>query len=181
MPRLQPIDPENASGKAKTLLEDVQSQWGMVPNLIRTLANAPAALDAYLHFQRALGSGALPARLREQIAICVAEENGCDYCRAAHCAIGKTVGLTEEAIADARRGAPPDSKTEVALQFAREMVVRRGWVRDDALRRLRETGYTEQEIVEIIANVALNLFSNYFNHIAATDVDFPKVPELTAT
>ena len=181
MPRIKPADRENVSGKARQLLDKVQSNWGMTPNVIRTLAHAPAALEGYLGFSSALGRGVLPAELREQIAVTVAEENRCNYCLAAHCAIGKSVGLSEDAIMDARRGASPDRRVEAVLQFARKIVQQRGWVDDGDVSQLRHTGYDEQEIVEIVANVAMNIFTNYFNHVAGTEVDFPEVPQLAGT
>jgi uncharacterized peroxidase-related enzyme len=175
MPRLQPVDPENASEEARRLLQTVQDDWGMTPNVVRTLANAPLVLEAYLGFSNALGGGVLSAELREQIAVTVAEANHCDYCLAAHSAIGRTVGLSEDAIADARRGASPDAKANAAIRFAREMVEKRGWVDDEDVSRLRAAGYGDEEIVEIVANVAISIFTNYLNHVAGTEVDFPVV------
>lgn len=181
MPRISPIDPENASGRARQLLDDVQEEWGMTPNIIRTLANAPVALEGYLSFNDALSRGTLGAELREQIAVAVAEGNRCDYCLAAHCAIARTVGLSEDAITDARRGASPDRKVDAVLDFARQILDKRGWVDDDHVARLRDAGYGDREIVEIIANVAVSIFTNYFNHVAGTEVDFPQVPQLSGT
>ena len=181
MQRIQALNYQRAAGKAKRLLDDVQQRWGMTPNMVRTMATAPAALDGYLSLHAALGSGALPAGLREQIAVAVAEANNCQYCLAAHAAIGRTVGLGEDVIMDSRHATSPDSHTQAALHFARELVENRGWVNDDDLLRLRRAGYSDEEIVEIIANVAINIFTNYFNHVAKTELDFPAVPELART
>lgn len=178
MPRIQPVAYESAGGKAKELMDNVHCQWGMVPNLLRTFAHAPAVLQGYLGMADALAGGVLPAKLREQIALTVAERNGCDYCLAAHSAIGKSVGLSEDSIADSRRGTSADSKQNAALGFARHLVEYRARVNDDHVDRLRSAGYSEQEIVEIIAHVALNIFTNYFNHVAGTELDFPPVTEL---
>ena len=178
MRRIDPVNSERAEPKARKLLADVESEWGMIPNLVRTLANAPAALEGYLDFNKALAGGTLPADLREQIALTVAEANGCDYCLAAHSAIGRTVGLSKDTIMDSRRGVSPETKTRVALRFARQIVENRGWVDDDDVSQLADAGYTDREIVEIVANVAMNLFTNYFNHVAETEVDFPEVPAL---
>jgi uncharacterized peroxidase-related enzyme len=179
MPRIQPLDYQKATGEAKQLMEKVQSDWGLLPNAIRTLAHSPAALRGYLDLMRSLGGGVLPATLREQIAVTVAEANGCDYCVAAHYAIGKSVGLSEDTLTDSRRGTSTDSKEDVALRFARRLVENSARVTDDDVARLRRGGYGDREIVEIVANVALNIFTNYFNHVARTDVDFPAVPELS--
>ena len=180
MPRLRTINPEDASGRAQQLLERVHAKLGMVPNLMRTMANEPAVLDAYLAFTGALAKGSLSARLREQIALAVAEASGCGYCLAAHHAVGKAAGLSEEVLQDSRRGVSADSRTSAALRFARRIVENRGWVTDDDVAQARRAELTDGAIAEIVANVAANLFTNYFNHVAETDVDFPAVPPLAA-
>jgi uncharacterized peroxidase-related enzyme len=150
----------------------------MVPNVIRTLANSQAVLDAFLAFSSRLEQGVLPADLRELIAVAVSEANGCEYCLAAHSAFGKAAGLSEEEITDGRRGTSPDRRVEAVLRFVRAVIEKRGWVSDDDLARLRGAGYSDEEIVEIMANVALNMFTNYFNHVVDTIVDFPRVHQL---
>ena len=181
MPRLKAIEPDQATGQAKELLDAVNEKYGMVPNLARTLANSPAALQGYLALGEALDGGVLSAKLREQIALTVSQANGCDYCVAAHCAIGKSVGLSDSELADARQSTSPDSRVDAALHFARQLVENRGWVDDDDLDRVRRAGHGDAEIAEIVAVVAWKTFANYFNHVAGTDVDFPAVPEVTAT
>ena len=126
MPRFLAIRPEDAVGRAKELLDGVQATLGMIPNLMRTMANAPAVLEAYLDFKGALAMGSLPATLREQIALTVAEANDCDYCLAAHSAVGKVVGLSVQDILDSRQGTSPVSRVEAALQFAQTLVCQRG-------------------------------------------------------
>ncbi len=175
MPRLNAIGTADAEPKAKALLEGVQKKMGMTPNLMRTMVNSPAVLEAYLGFRNALGGGDLLPKLREQVALTVSELNGCQYCLSAHTALGKMVGLGDEEIADSRRGVSPDRKTEAVLQFARKVVSERGWVSDDDVASLRAAGTTDAELAEIVAHVAVNIFSNYFNHVADTDVDFPEV------
>ncbi len=175
MQRIAAMNPAEATGKAKQLLDGVQAKIGMTPNLMKTLAAAPAALEGYLNLNAALGSGGLDAKLREQIALTVAQANACEYCLSAHSAIGKMVGLQAEEIAASREARSADAKREAGLQFAQAIVVERGGVSDDTLARVRAAGYTDGEITEIVANVALNIFTNYFNHVAQTDVDFPRV------
>ncbi len=179
MQRITAIDPGTASGRVKDLFEEVQTSLGATPNIVRTMAASTAVLEAYLSFSAALGKGRLPAKLREQIALVVAEANGCDYCLAVHTAIGKKVGLTEDAIVESRRANSESSKDKAALQFARNVVRTRGDVRDQDVDHLRTLGFTDGEIAEIVANVAINLFTNYFNHVARTEVDFPQAPSLT--
>ena len=177
MPRLQAVNPKTATGKTKELLDAVHKKYGMTPNLTRTFANSPAALEAYLGFD-ALAGGSLSSALREQIALTVSEINGCDYCLAAHTAVGKMVGLSREQIHRSREALSGDSHEEAALQFAKAIVEKRGWVSDDDLAQVRQAGYSDGEIAEIVANVVKNIFSNYFNHVAETEVDFPAVPQL---
>ena len=180
MPRINAIQPDQATGGARQLLDAVNEKFGMVPNLARTLANSPAALQGYLALGEALEGGLLPAALREQIALTVSQANGCGYCLAAHCAIGTSVGLSDSELADARQSSSPDSKVDAALRFARQLVEDRGWVSDKDLARVRRAGHGDGEIAEIVAIVAWKTFANYFNHVAGTDVDFPSVPEITA-
>lgn len=175
MPRLTAIEPATAEGKSKALLDGAQKALGATPNLIRTLANAPAALQAYLGFGQALAGGGLSAQTREAIALTVAGANGCDYCASAHSTIGAQLGITSDELARNLLGVSNDPKTQAALDFAKAILQSEGWVSDDALQAVREAEYTEGEIAEIIAAVALNIFSTYFNHIAGTDVDFPYV------
>ena len=181
MQRIAAINPTEATGKTKQLLDAVQAKLGMTPNLMKTLAAAPAALEAYLNFGAALTTGHLDAKLREQIALTVAQANSCEYCLSAHTAIGTMVGLKPEDIAASREARSADAKRAAGLQFAQALVVQRGEVTDSAIAQVKEAGYSEGDIAEIVANVAINIFTNYFNHVARTDVDFPKVSVLLET
>ncbi|MGH8656844.1 MAG: carboxymuconolactone decarboxylase family protein [Gammaproteobacteria bacterium] len=176
MTRIQPINYEQSTGKAKELLDAVKAKLGLTPNMMKTMAQSPTVLEAYLSFSGALGGGKLNAKVREQLALVTAAINDCGYCASAHTAIGKTVGLSEEAILAARDGRASDAKNDAALKFARTIIVNRGEVSNDDLQAVRAAGFAEGEVVEIIANVALNIFTNYFNRIAKTEIDFPKVP-----
>jgi uncharacterized peroxidase-related enzyme len=176
MSRITPVNPAEATGKAKDLLNAVQSKLGMTPNLMKTLAHSPAALEAYLNFHGALGGGLLNARFREEIALAVAQANSCEYCLSAHSAIGKMVGLKPEEIAASRQSHSADSKQDAGLRFAQILVVQKGVVSDAALDTVRNAGHSDGEITEIVAHVALNIFTNYFNHVARTEVDFPRAP-----
>ena len=175
MNRITQLDPAQATGKAKQLLDAVKSKLGIVPNLTRVLANAPAALEGYLNFSGALAGGTLNAKVREQISLAVAESNLCGYCLSAHTFIGGKVGLTQKEVADARHAAAATNKTDAILKLARSIIVQRGEVSDADLKAARSSGLTDGEIVETTANVALNIFTNYINHVARTVVDFPEV------
>lgn len=180
MSRLPLIDPAQAQGPAKALLDAVGRKLGLVPNMTRAMANSPAALKAYLEFSGALAGASLDARKRELIALAVGEVNGCAYCLAAHTAIGGSLGLPAAALTAARGATSDDTHTAAILRFARELVLRRGLVTDADLRAARAAGVTDAEIAEIVATTALNVFTNWFNHVAETPVDFPPVAALPA-
>ena len=105
----------------------------------------------------------------------MANVNECNYCKAAHTAVGKMFGLDVAELRGALIGNSEDPKVEAALQFARSIVIRQGWVSDEEFQKVHEAGYSHGEIVEIVATTAINIFSNYFNHVAGTEVDFPAV------
>ena len=180
MARFQQIAPESATGKVHDLFTAVKGKLGMVPNLMRALGNSPAALEGYLSLNGALAGGSLSAKDRERIALAVAEANGCDYCLAAHSALGKMAGLTQDQIRDSRIGTGADAKADALIRFARKVVDTQGKVTEADLAAVHNAGYTDGDITEILANVALNVLTNYFNNTVHTDIDFPKVAPLAA-
>ncbi len=172
---------EAAPAAAQPLLAAVQKQLGSVPNLFRVVANSPAALEGYLGLNGALAKGALDAKTRERIALAVAEVNGCAYCLSAHTYIGRNLAKLDDAeITANRNGASNDPKADAAVRFAVQVVNARGHVGDAQLRAVREAGFGDAEIVEIVLHVALNTLTNYINEVAGTVVDFPAVPARAA-
>ncbi|MEQ8818621.1 MAG: peroxidase-related enzyme [Sumerlaeia bacterium] len=174
MPRIAQVDHETATGKTKDLLDAVKAKLGFVPNLMSTLAVSPAALEAYLQFNTTLG-GTLDAKTREIISLIVAETNGCGYCASAHTALGKMVGLSEEEILTVRKGGATDPKHRAVIDLARRLTLNHGRLTEGEYAAAVQAGLTERQITEIIANVALNIFTNTFNNVAKTTVDFPKI------
>ena len=180
MQRIQPIEVHQAQGRTKELLDAVKAKLGIVPNMTRTMAVAPVVLEAYLGFIGTLSHGVLPAPVREQLALDVGEANACDYCVSAHSTIGKGTGLTEQDIRNSRCGQSTDPKTDALLRFARRVVATQGVVTDADISAVREAGYGDAAVAEVVAHVGLNIFTNYFNHVAGTILDFPKAPALAA-
>lgn len=175
MARIQAIQPEQAGDAARKLLDAVKRQMGLVPNIFKTLAQSPAVLDAYMKQMSALASGDLDPKLREQLALVAAGKNQCDYCASAHTLLGKGAGLEESELANNLKAQSSDAATQAALSFAATIVDQRGRVADSELAAVRQAGYSDGQIVEIIAVTCMNIFTNYFNHIAGTEVDFPLV------
>ena len=167
---------EQAPEKSKSLLAAVQKQLGTVPNLFRIISNSPAALEAYLGFSGALGKGALAAPTRERIALAIAQANGCGYCLSAHTYLARKVARLDDAeIAANRNGVSSDVKADVAVRFAAKLVHEHGQASEAEIAALKHVGYSDAEIVEIIAHVALNVFTNYVNEALETEIDFPVV------
>jgi uncharacterized peroxidase-related enzyme len=175
MQRIEALNPGNTPAASQTMLDAVQKKHGMVPNLFKTIAHSPAALQFYLQQGEALAGGSLSAQLREQIALVTAGSNGCDYCASAHTLMGKGAGLTADEMAGNLHGRASDAKAQAALDFAKAIVQSRGQVTDLQIKAVRIAGYSQADVVEIVAHVAAKLFTNYFNLVAGTVVDFPPV------
>ena len=175
MPRIQPVKHAEATGQAKVLLDNVKAGIGMVPNIFATFVHSPQVLEGFLALNTALGGGALSLALREQIALTVAGVNACDYCASAHTALGKGAGVAAAELTENLAGRSGDAKVQVVLDFVRKVVETRAKISDADVQAVRAAGYDDGEIVEIVAHVGVNLLTNYFNHIAGTDIDFPVV------
>jgi uncharacterized peroxidase-related enzyme len=166
----------DAPAASQPLLEAVEKQLGVVPNLFRLVANSPAALQGYLGLSGALSKGALSAATRERIALAVAEINGCNYCLSAHTYLGKNLAKLDDAeITANRNGASNDPKADAAVRFAAKVARERGHVSDDDVRAVKLAGYNDAQVIEIVVHVALNTWTNYINEVAKTDIDFPVV------
>ncbi len=166
----------DAPEKAQPLLEAVKKQLGVVPNMFRLVATSPQALEGYLSLSGALGKGALPAATRERIALAVAEINGCDYCLSAHTYLGKNLAHLDDAeIAANRNGASNDPKADAAVRFAAAVTRARGHIATGELAAVKGAGYSDAQVIEIVQHVALNTWTNYFNEVFKTDIDFPMV------
>jgi len=172
MQTIQPIRLENASDATKRLLAMASAKIGLPSNMMKSVAQSPAVLEGYLQFCRALDNGKFDQIEREQIALAVAQANLCEYSLAYHAALARKLGLPDDHIMASREGRADDRRVGVALRFAREMVAENG---DCSPMELQREGFSDREIVEIVALVALNVFENYFNMVAKTDIDLPKV------
>jgi uncharacterized peroxidase-related enzyme len=175
MPRVNLVDPATAAGAAKPLIDEIKGAFGSVPNMFRAVANSPAALKDMWGAFGALGAGKIGAKLGEKIAVAVADRNSCAYCLSAHTVLGRKAGASAEEMTQAQTGRSSDPKTAAALAFALKLVEDRGQVTDADVQALRATGFDGGEILEIIAHVALNLFTNYVNVALDVPVDFPSV------
>lgn len=175
MSRINVVTNESANAEQRVLLDGIQSQLGMVPNFLRVLANSPTALRAFLGLHEVAGDGTLDAQTRERIALALAEQNGCQYCVSAHTAIGRKAGLDSAEMDANRAGTSGDRKAAAAVAFARALVEHKGGVTNAEIAAVRDAGYGEAEIVEIITHVGLNVLTNIVGKASRVAIDFPKV------
>jgi uncharacterized peroxidase-related enzyme len=169
------VNINDTTANRQAVLEQIKGAFGVVPNMFKAVANSPAALNSMWGSFGALGGGVIDAKLGEQIAVAVANRNSCDYCLAAHTVLGQKAGASADDMSAAQAGQSSDPQTALALRFALKLVEYRGQVTQADITELRVAGFDDQHIVEIVAHVALNLFTNYVNVAFAVPVDFPKV------
>ncbi|CAM3733580.1 carboxymuconolactone decarboxylase family protein [Bordetella tumulicola] len=169
------IQTQAAPAASQPLLAQIQQAFGATPNMFKAVANSPAALQSMWAAFGALSKGSLGAKLGEQIAVAIANRNRCEYCLAAHTVLGQKAGASSAEMAAAQAGQSDDANTAVVLAFALKVVEQRAQITDSDVASLREAGFGDEQIVEIMAHVALNLFTNYINVALDIPVDFPKV------
>jgi uncharacterized peroxidase-related enzyme len=176
MPNFAPINPAAATGKAADLFEQVNKSLGLIPNMTKVMANSPALLQSYLALSGAVAGGVLPASVRERLAIATAQLNGCEYCLSAHTYIGAVIAKVDVAeLGAARKGDSADPRMSALLKLSNEIAANAGDVDESTLKAAREAGVTDEEIGEVVANLALNILTNYFNVLANVDNDWPVV------
>ncbi|WP_119153360.1 carboxymuconolactone decarboxylase family protein [Caldimonas tepidiphila] len=174
MPRVN-LQPQFVPAASQPLLAQIHQAFGVTPNMFKAVANAPAALQSMWAAFGALSQGTLGAKLGEQIAVAIANRNRCEYCLAAHTVLGQKAGASAAEMAAAQTGQSADPSTAAALAFALKVVDQRAQVTDADVADLHEAGFGDEQIVEIMAHIALNLFTNYINVALDVPVDFPKV------
>ncbi|MFH9726466.1 carboxymuconolactone decarboxylase family protein [Streptomyces sp. NPDC017254] len=177
MHRLHTVDPENATGETSALFTATHRALGVVPNLARVMANSPVVLKGYVDVVTALSAaGTLSAGVRERVALLVAQENRSDYCLSVHAFRGTRVaGLTTAEADRARRGEAEDPWAAAVLDLAAAVVRNRGAVSDARLAAARHAGLSDGHVVEVVAHVALGVFTNYLATASRIDIDWPLV------
>jgi uncharacterized peroxidase-related enzyme len=175
MARINLVTNESANPEQKALFEAIHAQLGVVPNFLKAFANSPAVLKAFLGLHGISGDGSLDPQTRERIALALAQQNSCEYCLSAHTAIGRKAGLDGAEIEANRSGGSRDEKAAVAVRFARSLVAHMGEVTTAELVEMRNAGYSESDIVEVITHVGMNILTNLLGKAGRIDIDFPKV------
>ena len=178
MPRLNVVEPNEATGAVKEIYVDLTSKMGQVVNIFKGMGNSPAALKAYLSMSLALSEGELSVEDREVVYLGVSQRNECNYCISAHTMLAKLVGMDDEQILAIRRLEPQSESHRALLRFVLRVMDTRGFVEDADITAVREAGYSDGQIAEAIAFIGLATYSNLFNHVFDTELDFPAAPNL---
>lgn len=181
MQRLNSINPELALGCTRELFDTVEQAFGMIPNAVKVMANSPAVLDGFLAFSTSMGGAKIGDKLHNQVKLSTSEKNSCDYCTSILCAVGPAAGLSADDILVGRTGNSEDQRTESALKFTEAVLENRGKVSDDQLAAVRQAGFEDAEIVEIVASVVLGCLTNFLNNVADTELDIPLAEPVAAS
>lgn len=176
--RFQLVSPEQAAPAIKKIYETIQTKMGKLPNIFKGMGNSPAVLTAYLSLSDAVNQTSLSPELRSEIALFTAQNNHCNYCVAAHTAISKGHGMSDVQIIAARKGQTSDKKNQAVLSFTKKVLDKKGGVSDEDIQELKSVGVNDKEIAEIVLAITLNIFTNYFNRVTDTPLDFPQVTPL---
>ena len=174
MTRFTTVPADRASGRTKELYGAVRQTLGSIPNLFLGLGVSPAALEGFLATGEALKHGQLSVAEREAIALVVSEVNACQYCLAAHSTLGKMAGLGDDDMLGIRRGSEGPLKVRALIVFTRAVLTRQGRISDVTLQAVRDAGYSDAQLIEAILVMAQTTFTNLYNNLNATEVDFPE-------
>lgn len=172
---------DTAPEASKPLIQGAIKSYGFLPNLLGTMAEAPAMLEGYMKLAGIFDKTDLSETERQIILMTNNRLNGCVYCMAAHTSLSQMGGVSDDVIEALRGGTPiADAKLEALRQFAIVINERRGWPTEDQIADLLSVGYTRQTVIEVILGTALKVMSNYTNHIAETPVDQAFAPNAWA-
>lgn len=181
MPRIPVHSMDTAPEQTRPALEKLQKKMGKLLNIHAEMAHAPVVLAAYTGMQEAIAThGSFDAPTREAVALTVGAVDRCDYCQSAHTVGGSAAGLGAEQMLAIRAGrATGDTKLDALLAVVREAAGQVGEVKDSTWERALDSGWTEVELSEAFAHMAVNVFTNYFNHYVRTDLDVPQAPAMS--
>jgi AhpD family alkylhydroperoxidase len=163
---------DTASAEGAQVLERAEATWGMVPNLVGVLAEAPSAAGAYLDLNDAFAASSLTPVEQQVVALTASHQNGCSYCMAAESTVAAMVGADSATLEALREGRPlPAERLDALSRFTREVVESRGWVGEAELGSFLSAGFTRAQVLEVVLGVTKKTLSNYANHITATPLD----------
>lgn len=168
---------ESATGATAEVYAQIKKAAGSVPNTFAAIgAHGPAALKAILNADGVLAAGSLSKQDQETIKLVVSTATGCDYCIAAHSMLGKLTGLKPDVLKQLRAGEPTgDAKRDALAGFVRNLVRTSGTLREEKFSAIKAAGYSDAQLVEISLAIAVTVFTNIFNRVNDTAIDFPAI------
>ena len=173
---MQRLSQETSQDKRTlNILNGMKQNFGMIPNIFKIVGNSPNTLEGFCAFKNALDHGVLSDKEREQISLALAGYDKSQYCASAHCALGQKAGISQEEMKQNLMGQSSVPKISALMQFCLAILKNKGNVSDAELNAVRSAGYSDEAIIEVVGLIAINVFTNYFNNLASTDVDFPQV------
>lgn len=178
MPRLNVVTPAQATGQTKALYDAIKRAVGGVPNIYQGVGNSAAALEGVLHIGEVLSKGQLTAAEIEAVKLVVSEAYGCNYCLAVHSLLGRKAGLTEEELIGIRRGTSPQAKIGALVRFVNAVIQPKARISDGEVRAVKAAGYNDAQITETLLTVAQTVFTNLFNRVHQTPLDFPPAAKI---
>ena len=178
MPILNALKSSEVPSAVQETFAQLNKKLGKVPNIYATMAHSPATLKGMLQLGQTLKEGELTLKDTEAVALVMAQQNDCDYCLAAHSLIGKSVGYSDDEVVAIRKGQPADKKIKALSDLVAEILRTQGRPAKKLVDAFFAAGYGKSALVELIALVAYNIFTNYFNHIIGTEIDFPRAKSL---
>jgi uncharacterized peroxidase-related enzyme len=175
MSRTVVLTPAQVPAESKQTLDMFTKNIGFTPNMLAAFAQSPIAFNAWATLLSSL-SKALDVKTRDSIGLAVSEVNGCNYCLTVHSFTAEHMAkLPADDIILARKGHASDPKRDAAVQFAQKVIQSRGQVSEGDLKAVRDAGYTDANIIEIVALVAMFSLTNFFNNVFDPETDFPAV------
>jgi len=178
MARLNVVSPAQATGQTRELYGAIQRAIGMVPNIYQGLGNSAVALEGVLQGDGLIKRGQLAGSEVEAIKLAVSEAYGCDYCLAAHTMLGRKAGLTDEDTLHIRRGHSSKPRIGALVKFVNAALHPQARISDEDLQAIRAAGFSDGQIAETVQVIAQTVFTNLFNRVHRTELDFPAAPAL---
>jgi len=179
MPRIKQLQMDEVQTWTKNLFRKVEQGLGVLPNMFKCMGNSDVTLDGFLGLNAGLNAGKLGPKNVKLIILSTSQLNDCEYCVAAHTKMALDAGLlTEEECLNARRIKGPDEKTTKMLEFSKKIKETSGKVTDDDIKRVKDAGFSDVEIIEMIGTIALISIANYVSNVAQPDLDFPEAPKV---
>ena len=178
MSKIQVPNHEQVDPKAQAIFDDLKGKLGMVPNIYATIGHSANALESYLAFSGAQAKGSFNAKEREAVSLAVSQTNGCTYCQAAHTAIAKMNGFSDEDTLNLRAGTIEDQKLNVLTRLAISITENRGKADPELIDAFFALGYNETALIDLVALVTDKVFTNFIGRLAEVPVDFPAAQPL---